>query len=158
MKAIIVFLSAGLIAAGNPAVLAESTGRDVLPKQVIAATSLTNVVIDPEEDAIGGSVSRAVFTNAVVNREPVDHFSLLKRDARHVYFFTELKGLTGETIYHRWELDGRIVAETPFEVGGPRWRVWSSHTLNASAYGEWRVSVVDINGHVIDSRTLVFTR
>lgn len=158
MKALITFVFAGLMAVWNPLVLAGPFGQGVLPKPVVAATSLTNVIDDPDEDAIGGSVSRAVFTNAVVNREPVDQLLRIVHEARHVYFFTELKGLTGETIFHRWERDGTVVAEVPFEVGGPRWRVWSSHTLATDGYGQWRVSIVSEDGRVIDSRTLTFTR
>lgn len=158
MKAIIIFVCVGVIGAGNAAVLAASPEKGERPVQMVAANSPTDVINDSRQDSIGGSVSRAIFTKAVVNREPVDWLSTIEREARHVYFFTELKGLTGETVFHRWELDGQIVAETPFEVGGPRWRIWSSYTLAAGAYGEWRVSVVDINGRIIDSRTLVYTR
>lgn len=158
MKQARIYLLAVMASTALPIANAGSIAHNVIPTKVNVATSLSNVVTDPDEDSIGGSVSRAIFTNAVVNREPIDQFSQLRSNGRHVYFFTELKGLTGETVVHRWELDGQIVNEVPFEVGGPRWRVWSSHTLATEAYGEWRVSIIDVNGRVIDSRTLQFIR
>jgi len=106
--------------------------------------------------SIGGSVSRAIFTRAVVNREPVDNLNRMTNDRQHVYFFSELKGLTGATVMHRWEFNGQVVAIHKFAVGGPRWRVWSSETLMADWLGEWKVSVVDEAGHVISESTFSY--
>ncbi len=44
---------------------------------------------------------------------------------------------------HRWERDGQVLHEQRFEVGGPRWRVYSSKTLYPQQAGEWKVSVLD---------------
>jgi hypothetical protein len=99
-------------------------------------------------DSIGGSVSRLALTRAVVNREPVDIINNVT-SLQHIYFFTELKGLMGERIFHRWMFNGKVVKETEFEVGGPRWRVWSSTTLLPELLGEWKVYVVDVTGRVL---------
>lgn len=100
-------------------------------------------------NTIGGSVSRAAFTRAVVNREPIDALKTITNNLRHLYFFTELKGFMGETVFHRWEFEGEVMAEMKFRVGGPRWRVWSNTNILPDLLGEWKVYVVDITGRII---------
>ncbi|WP_170165000.1 DUF2914 domain-containing protein [Inmirania thermothiophila] len=97
----------------------------------------------------GGAVARAVFTTGITGREPVDRVVELPNDQRRVYYFTELVGLAGQTVTHRWEYGGRVMAEVAFRVGGPRWRVWSSKNLLPQWTGEWRVAVVDEAGRVL---------
>lgn len=109
-----------------------------------------------DADFIGGSVTRAVFTRAVVNREPVDNLEAVPGNVTFLYYFTELKGFTGEMITHRWEFEGQVVAETRFEVGGPRWRIWSSRPLPPDRVGAWRVSVLDFQGRIVAVSDFVF--
>ena len=99
-------------------------------------------------------VTRAVFARAIVEREPRDVISSLDADASQMFFFTELLGMEGRTVRHRWELDGQVIAEVPFQVGGPRWRVYSSKSLLPAQPGSWTVSVVDESGSVLRSETL----
>lgn len=96
-----------------------------------------------------GHVARAMFTSGVQNREPVDTLTRLGNDKRKIYFFTELSGLGGQTVTHRWEYQGKTMGEVQFAVGGPRWRVWSSKTLLPQWTGEWRVSVIDGAGNTL---------
>lgn len=102
-----------------------------------------------EDGTLGGSVTRAQFTRAVVKSEPVDSLSAVPPTVKYLYYFTELKGFTGETISHRWEHNGEVVSEERFEVGGPRWRLWSGRTLPDDMTGHWRVSVLDFVGRTI---------
>lgn len=110
-------------------------------------------VVQAEEIVVGekpaGWVERALFTSAVVDREPVDAVVLVEDGQRDITFFTELRQLAGRTVTHRWERDGEVVAEVPFEVGGPRWRVHSRKTLLPSQAGRWSVVVVDESGWVL---------
>lgn len=106
-----------------------------------------SALAEPPGSAVpDGSVSRAQFTTAVEDREPVDQVLVLHEPVRQVYFFTDLRHLEGRTITHRWEFEGQEVAQKSFNVGGPRWRVFSSKTLQPGQYGEWSVTVVDQSG------------
>lgn len=126
----------------------------LLSSQVFAAqTHAGPDSSDSREITLGGSVSRATFTRAVVNHEPVDFLTQTGQTQQHLYFFSELKGLTGETVTHRWEVDGNVVAEVPFAVGGPKWRVWSSYTVNRK--GTWIVRVMNAKGVVLQEKILV---
>ena len=104
-----------------------------------------------------GSVVRSVFTTAVKDREPVDKLNNAKSDAEHVYFFTELRDMSGQTAIHRWEHNGKVAAEVKFNVRGPRWRVWSSKTFSPNATGEWKVSVINGAGEVIAEDMMDYT-
>jgi len=93
-----------------------------------------------------GSVSRALFTTMVKQREPLDEVVVLEDGVPQVYFFTELRQLKGKIIVHRWEYNGRVVSEVPFKVGGNRWRVYSKKSLRSDQQGKWTVVVVDDEG------------
>lgn len=99
-------------------------------------------------------VARSAFTTAVVDREPQDALSRLGNDVRSVSYFTELRGLEGETVTHRWEFAGEVRAEVAFAVGGPRWRVHSTKSLDPSQLGQWSVSVVDSQGRTLARESL----
>jgi hypothetical protein len=103
-----------------------------------------------------GDVARSAFATAVENREPVDDLTSLTNDHEQVLFFTELTGFEGQTISHRWEHGGEVMAEIPFEVRGQRWRVWSTKKLQPGWTGTWSVSVIDGAGRVLDSKQLSF--
>ncbi len=112
----------------------------------------------PAEDlpAETGRVARSAFTTGVADREPADELSTLSNDVDRVLYFTDLRGLGGRTVVHRWQYKGEVVAEVPFAVGGPRWRVHSSKTLDPTWLGEWTVSVV-VDGEVIASEGFSYT-
>lgn len=102
-----------------------------------------------------GGVARAQFTSGIHRREPVDRLgptlSAAANRAGGVYYFTELHDMQGHTVFHRWELDGKKVAEVRFPVRGRRWRVYSSKVINHSLAGQWRVVVTDDRGRILHS-------
>ncbi len=112
-----------------------------------------DAAVSPVPDA---RVARAQFTSAVVDREPVDELAVLDTSAREVLFFTDLRGLEGRTVTHRWEYEGRVMAEVPFTVKGPRWRVFSKKTLAPKLVGKWTVLVVDESGWTLDAAVFLY--
>lgn len=107
-----------------------------------------------EEVTLQGSVARSVFTSDIQDREPVDQLTQIAAPNDKVYFFTELKNLDGQTVKHRWRYKGEVVAEVAFNVGGSRWRVWSSKGLQPDQLGTWTVDVVNESGEVIASSSI----
>ncbi|MCG6935473.1 MAG: DUF2914 domain-containing protein [Proteobacteria bacterium] len=101
-----------------------------------------------------GHVTRATFTSAIENREPVDQISQLDDESGQIYFYTELRDMTGETARHRWEFNDRVVAEKAFEVKGPRWRVWSGQPFAPDRPGDWTVSVLNNANEIIARHVL----
>ncbi len=101
-----------------------------------------------------GSVVRSIFTTAVQDREPVDKLNEASSEQNRVFYFTELRDMSGQTAIHRWEKDGEVQAEVKFDVRGPRWRVWSSKNMMPTQAGEWKVSVLNGAGEIIAEETL----
>ncbi|HQU16470.1 MAG: hypothetical protein B7Z66_05050 [Chromatiales bacterium 21-64-14] len=106
------------------------------------------------EAAVTGRVERAQFTTAIHDREPVDAIKRLTRDTGRVYFFTDVRGMAGGMVIHRWIHNGAVVASVPFQIKGPRWRVWSSKRLQPQWAGTWKVEVVNGAGRLLDQATL----
>lgn len=113
---------------------------------------LAGLALAPVADATP-AVARAQFTSAVVEREPVDALESTSAADGRVRFFTELSGLAGREVVHRWEYGGRVMAEVTIEVGADRWRAWSSKRLLPAWTGVWQVSVV-ADGQVLGTWTL----
>ena len=106
----------------------------------------SNAEEQAESPIPGASVARAQFTTDIENREPVDRVVTLDNSSSSIYFFSELRGLEGRTVTHRWEYGGRVISEIPFEVGGSRWRVYSKKSLGSEMLGKWTVIIVDQSG------------
>ena len=98
-------------------------------------------------------VARSSFTTAIDSHEPTDEITSLTSDQNKIYYFTEIKGLKGQTITHRWEQNGDVQASVNFAIGGNRWRVWSSKNLESHLTGEWQVMVVDEAGNVLSQNS-----
>lgn len=107
---------------------------------------------------IAGSVTRALFTRKVKDLEPVDTVSVLTNDKTRITYFTEIHGMAGQTITHRWEFNGRVLLEKKHEVGSSHWRAYSSKTLDPAWLGEWKASVVDTAGGTLSVNTFTYMR
>lgn len=133
--------------AGNAAATEE---METTPAEAVQAEAAeASAASEFEEPMANGHVARATFTTGVADREPQDEVTQLGNDHTSILFFTDLRGLQGQTVTHVWERNGQLMAKVPFAVGAPRWRVYSSKNLEPSWTGEWTVKVVDESGQVI---------
>lgn len=103
-----------------------------------------------------GDVARTIITTEVVDREPVNDLDIVPTSNETVLFFTELRNMEGQTVLHRWMLGGESMAEVSFNVGGPRWRVWSSKQMLPEWIGLWTVQVVDATGQVVAEKSFTY--
>jgi len=95
------------------------------------------------------NISNAVFALDVEDRMPINIVEEADNSLGKIYFFTNIRNLSGERITHRWIYEGRVMADVSFNVNGPRWRVWSSKNLWNTWIGEWRVEVLTTDGSVL---------
>jgi len=103
-----------------------------------------------------GTVARSVVTTSVVDREPANDLKQVPVSDNTVIFFTELRGMAGQTVKHRWMHNGEQMAEVSFNVGGSRWRVWSSKKMIPEWQGEWTVQVVDSNDQMVAEKSFTY--
>jgi len=112
--------------------------------------SLKNVETDiAESNPLRGKITRAVFTHAIDGYDPVDEIISISVKNRKVYFFTDLQGMKGEKIVHRWEFNNVVKASVEFEIAAERYRIHSSKIILPDEVGEWSVVVTNKNGQVL---------
>ena len=92
-----------------------------------------------------GAVKRAVICTGVAEREPVDTMTSVPATTEKIFCFTEITGMEGRTVTHRWVKDGATMAEIPINVGAARWRCYSTKTIAGMA-GAWTVEILDDAG------------
>ena len=155
---------------GQPAAQAPAADAGQPAEQPSQAPSAEATKPDQAGDAVNkppenarmafnpGSVARAVVTTGVKDREPVDHVDVVNNTIDRVVFFTELRDMAGQHVVHRWIHDGKVMAKVGFDVGGPRWRVWSSKHLEPDWVGTWTVQVVNVAGDVVDSKSFTYAQ
>ncbi len=137
------------------AVVALCAATGALAQTDTTATDTTSAMASPA--ATSDAVKRAVFCTAVADREPVDEITTLAAPAASVTFFTEIVGMAGKTITHRWMHGGQAVAEVPISIGADRWRCYSTKTLAPDQLGAWTVEVIGEDGAVLARETLAYT-
>ena len=135
-------------------ILAASTLVVALALPAIATEPLDPSL--PTPTAPAGEVSRATFTTAVMAREPIDTLEAIAPGSSVVAYFSELKGMEGQRVVHRWEYEGEVMGEVAFDVAGPRWRVHSTKQLDPSWVGAWTVKVLDAQGKVVSQDEIRF--
>jgi len=91
-------------------------------------------------------VARAIFTTAIIDREPIDQVLVLNTKTTNISFFTDLRHFEGETIIHKWIYNNKSESVVKFKVKGPRWRVYSRLEISPSKLGKWSVVVQDEAG------------
>lgn len=126
-----------------------------MKKLIISLFALSSILLSGAVQA-EGSVARAIVTTGVADREPVNDLERVLAGNQKVLFFTELRGMEGQVVRHRWSHGDESLAEVVFKVGGPRWRVWSSKNLMPEWAGEWKVEVVDSADNVMSEKVFSF--
>lgn len=138
------FLTAPLLAAEIDA--AAISNATAIEQEAVAPVTTT---VAEQSGFSRGSVVRSTFTTAIEEREPANDLKTIANSEGKVFYYTELRDMSGQTAIHRWEYDGEVKAEVKFDVRGPRWRVWSSKSFVPGWIGDWKVSVINGAGEVI---------
>lgn len=106
-----------------------------------------------------GKVARAIFTSEIIDREPANDLTEISNTTDRIYFFTDLRNLTGQIITHQWEYNDKVMAKVKFKVGGgPRWRVYSSKNFLPEWTGVWTVIVTDENEQTLETSVFNYTQ
>lgn len=100
------------------------------------------------DDNMSASVKRAVICTGIMNHEPTDSLSAVPATTGKVFFFTEIAGLEGKTITHRWLKDGAKVADVRISVASNRYRCHSSRSVSGKT-GNWTAQVLDADGKML---------
>ncbi len=104
------------------------------------------------------NISKAVFAKSVEDRAPIEIVTEMDNSLGKIYFFTNIRHLTGDKITHRWIYKDKVKAEISFDIKGKRWRVWSSKNLWHTWIGAWQVDVLNAKGDVLLSKTFEYKK
>ena len=100
------------------------------------------------------NISKAVFALDIIDRAPIKIIEEHDNSLGNIYFFTNILNLQGQRVTHRWIYNNKVMADVVFDVGGPRWRVWSSKNLWPTWIGVWSVEVLSADGEVLYQKEL----
>jgi len=100
------------------------------------------------DDSMSASVKRAVICTGITNHEPPDSLTQVPAKTGKVFFFTEITGMEGKTITHRWIKDGSKVADIRISMASNRYRCHSSRSVSGKT-GNWTAQVIDENGKTL---------
>lgn len=104
-----------------------------------------------------GSVENATFTSGIDNGAPVDFRQEFDANTTVIYFYTEVVGLPGQTVTHRWKREGKVVREVAFPVKSARQAIWSTSQMQPEWTGNWTVEVVNERGEVIGEQSFSYS-
>ncbi|MGB0834172.1 MAG: DUF2914 domain-containing protein [Psychrobium sp.] len=125
---------------------AASDNKVSITESVVATDALNDVVAN--NDSM--HVPRAQLTSAIAKREPIDRLSSLSlSEHKKLFYFTQIDRMKDKVVYHRWSLNGKVMAEVSLSIGANKWRTYSSKTFNRSMLGRWQVAVVDDQNQVL---------
>ena len=97
-------------------------------------------------------IKRFVITEAVKKREPVGSINNIDFDSNNlatVYAYSHAVGLKNETLYYKWRLNDKDIAQIKITVAANRWRSYSRKFIQPHMHGQWSVSLEDKKGKIL---------
>lgn len=106
-----------------------------------AAILVTSISAYAGSGMVTEYLAAAQFTTRIADRTPVDNISNLTTDFKKIFFFVDVRDCKGCDIEHEWWYNGTKVFDKEAEAKYPRYRWWTSKTLNDAMVGKWTVKV-----------------
>jgi hypothetical protein len=137
---------------GSPAeqlAIPEQTAETKMqPTENIRPSQAAKTVAD-----MSHAVVRSQLTSDIIKNEPVDSISVPlkigKKETLWIYYFAELKGLKGKTIFHEWVLNGELVSQKKVNISSDPWRTASKQMITYTTNNDWSARLVDDAGNVL---------
>lgn len=111
---------------------------------------------DAAGDALKKKIIRAQLTPKIVDSEPVGEVDLpLKageKNAVSIYYFAELADMKGQTVYHEWLLDDKLISKKTVNISDKTWRTSSRQMIAYTTNSNWVVRLVDDTGKVLNEK------
>ncbi len=124
----------------------KNTEQSALPEK--------NINRPDESKEINKSVIRSLLTFKIDNNEPVGEISLplrlSKKKATSVYYYVELTGMEGHSVYHEWLLDGALITRKKVNISNSNWRTSSRQLFVYNDKTNWTARLVDETGLLLN--------
>ncbi len=113
-----------------------------------------NINIPDQSKEINKSVIRSLLTFKIDNNEPVGEISLplklSKKKSTSVYYYVELTGMEGHSVYHEWLLDGTLITRKKVNISNSNWRTSSRQLFVYNDKTNWTARLVDETGRLLN--------
>ena len=131
----------------------DTQKTDLQPKAVLSE-KIANTAAKPQI-ATNNNITRALLTFETNKNEPVGEIipplKLSKKKSTSVYYFVELTGMKGRTVYHEWLLDGDLITRKKINISDDdKWRTLSRQLFAYTARNNWTARLVDETGRVLN--------
>ena len=131
------------------------TQKTAAQPQASLPEKLVTAPVKPEIMVNNNNISRALLTFGIKHNEPVDEITLplklSKNNATSVFYFVELTGMKGRTVYHEWLLDGKLITRKKVHItDNDKWRTFSRQLFAYNASNNWTVRLVDETDRVLN--------
>ena len=132
------------------------TEQLAVPEQTVETNKQSTANIRQPQPAkplveMSRSVIRSQLTSEIKKNEPVDSITVPlkigKKETIWIYYFAELKGLKGRTIFHEWLLNGDLVSQKKVNISADPWRTASKQMITYTTNNDWSVRLVDDAGN-----------
>lgn len=124
-------------------------------RTILLATVLSVLTLLASSQAADTGVTQAVITTGITSSAEPETTNLTVVDHRvgTITFFTEIVGLRGQTVTHRWYYNGKEISTVSLNIASARTINWSRSSIAPSQLGDWEAKVVDANGRTLASRS-----
>lgn len=79
--------------------------------------------------------------------QPIEQSIVLSQNqTRELFYFSQIKNLKANTLYHAWYKEGQLINKHQFDVKTNNDRLISSRKLTVKDVGEWQVALIDSKG------------
>ncbi|MCW8996739.1 MAG: DUF2914 domain-containing protein [Psychromonas sp.] len=97
-------------------------------------------------------IKRFVIAKTVKGREPlgsINEISFKKDHLATVYAYSHAVGLKDETLYYKWRLNRKKLAQVKVSIGSNHWRSYSTKFIQPQMEGEWSVTLENAKGEIL---------
>ncbi|MEJ2699203.1 MAG: DUF2914 domain-containing protein [Desulfuromonadales bacterium] len=121
-------------------------------KRLIAVATCLGLVWAFPAFGAGLKVAEGTITTKVVDRAPVDHLQTSPASTGTLYCYTRIAGASGDTtVTQVWYREGQEMARIVLPVRSADWRTWSSKRILPQWTGQWKVEILDSEGHILQT-------
>jgi Protein of unknown function (DUF2914) len=145
------------VAQSIPSTQTSVTENTALTAQVPVIATPPATPINPAVTQAVQQVVRARLTHKIAKNEPASPISLPlkinRKETIGVYYFAELKGMKGQTVYHEWLLNDNTISRKKVNISSDPWRTSSKQAITYTMNNDWKVRIVDDSGKVLTEKT-----
>ena len=123
---------------------------------VLLALLVLGLLLPSLQSQAQEQITNATFTTALVGGQPTDYVQNIANSVREVYYYSEVAGLKGKTITHRWQREGEVKAEIKIRIDTDPAQAVSKLKLRPEWTGAWTVQTLDGSGKVIAENSFAY--